>query len=151
MGIDTESRMATVRQHLDTYDREGRAIKREADRIDRIRRRVNSGGSVLLAFNDGSNNGVLVAEFTDPEDAIVLSDPMRERRACHSVQGGRHSQSLHIVKEMARASEIAYPGLKACLLMWLNEWEVRVKRDLAVWESRDPIAEAAALAPAATP
>lgn len=130
----TNDRIAAVRKHLDAYDWEGRTIGATLDKIMRLRERVGGSPLMEIRFGGVGIEGVAVPTDYHRDGSIVLGDPT-------------HVASLKgfVVEGSARASEIAGPGLRACLLMWLAEWERKTANALDAWKGRDPLAEAMAL------
>lgn len=142
----SDTRIQAAREHLAAYEALGRTLRAEVNQIARARTLIDTSPVVLLTFGHVARDTMNAPDrvFGDGRQ-IVLGNA----KHIATVKAGQRDQ---MNDHCERASEIAYPGLKACLLMWLLEWEARVKRDLAAWEARDPVAEAAALPePATTP
>jgi hypothetical protein len=136
--MSTDRRIHAVRVHLAAYEKQGGDLRAEQDEITRARAMIDSSPAVLLTFGSVWRRSSAVPYQFDPNGMRILLG-VADRL------GGEDSVDGHVHRGRVRASEIAYPGLKACLLMWLNEWEARMRGDLAAWEARDPVAEAAAL------
>jgi hypothetical protein len=134
--------MDRITRHINAYREEGRLLQHEERRIVRLKRRIENNPAILLTFGTiiGDGSHVQVAD-TYEDGKIVLAQPVGDN--LHA------SVMSKAARGCDRASEIAYPGLRACLLMWLAEAERANRTAIDAWAARDPIAEAVAL-PAVT-
>lgn len=147
MNPSSNPRHAVIRKHLDEYEAEGRVLHAELADISFQRARVTKNPVVRLTFGDVTS-GSFVPEYWEKDSDY----PERARPIVLHQPGGGYPEHINtarcripIAAQMVRASEIAYPGLKACLLMWLDQRETHARKALAAWEARDAVAEAVAL------
>lgn len=150
--MHTHPRHDIIRAHLAAYEKEGATIRAEIADIGFQRKRITENPSIRLVFG-------VVGQDGDPHrpdycergtDTLMVPRPIvltaPGSAAPRSVDRIGHSGRAEVATDCAGASAIAYPGLKACLLMWLDQREAHAKRDLAAWEARDAVAEAVAKA-----
>ena len=150
--MHTHPRHDAIRAHLSAYEKEGATIRAELADVTFQRKRITENPSIRLVFGaaaaDGSNHRPDYYEqatdhFTSAKP-IVLTAPGSD--APKTVDRVGHSGRVEVASDCVGASNIAYPGLKACLLMWLTQREAHAKAALAAWEARDAVAEAVAKA-----
>lgn len=150
--MHTHPRHDAIRAHLSTYEKEGATIRAELADIEFQRKRITENPSIRLVFgiNGGSRH---LPDFYEREHSgygkveskpIVLTAPDTEAPTSAGKIG--HSTVDTVATDCAGASNIAYPGLKACLLMWLTQREAHAKAALIAWAGRDAVAEAVAKA-----
>lgn len=141
-------RLQIIRKHLDEYEEAGRKIQAELGDISFQRNRITENTAIRLVFGGVAASAAFAPEYWEagadyPDQArpIVLHQP--------GGRGPTHIMtprgSTPIAGQMVQASEIAYPGLQACLLAWLDQREAHARAELAAWEARDAPAEAMAL------
>lgn len=151
--MNTHPKHDAIRKSLATYEAEGAAIRVELADIEFQRKRITENPSIRLVFGTAPADGAPHRPdyHERPNDhysvvtkPIVLTAPGLP--APSSVDKIGQSARASVATDCAGASAIAYPGLKACLLMWLDQREAHAKRDLAAWAARDAVAEAVAFA-----
>ena len=142
-----------IRKSLAAYEMEGATIRTELADIDFQRKRITENPSIRLVFGTAvADRGPHRPDYYErPNDSyevvprpIVLTAPGLPAPSAVDTIG--RSARAAVATDCAGASTIAYPGLKACLLMWLDQRETHAKRDLAAWAARDAVAEAVAFA-----
>ncbi len=144
----THPRHSIIRKHLDDYEKEGAAIQEEIADITFQRNRITKNTSVRLVFGKAGRGATFEPEYWEQADAsptslrpIVLSSPGEDAPA----RVPHPRTDVYVARQMSRASEIAYPGLRACLLMWLDQRQAHAERALTAWKARDAVAEAVAM------
>lgn len=136
-----------VRDHLTAYEQEGREIDAELEDIAFQRRRITTNRVVRLVFGTVGNSGVFAPEWSEDREypnrlrPIVLTQPGATYPAFLPDSRSRED----VARQLQHASELAYPGLRTCLLTWLDQREIHARKALAAWEARDAVAEAVAL------
>ena len=142
-------RHSIIRSHLDAYEKEGADIQSELSDIAFQRKRITENPSIRLTFGQESS-GHLRPDYYERENnsfsrpIVLTSGNDKAPTSAPSVASGTDRNVL-VARDCSGASAIAYPGLKACLLMWLDQREAHARKALAAWEARDAVAEAVAL------
>lgn len=135
-----------IRKHLQAYEQEGVALQMEAKCVASLRRRVTDANAVHLDLGQLRPDGAFAPddswrEYASHAGPIVLTAADAKCRTMKITTRYGHEQ----VKSVGADCDIVYPGMQACLLVWLDGWAARVEAARVAWAARDAVAEAVAL------
>lgn len=138
--MDNHARINAVTAHLAAYQRTGSEIEQRRSDLRGIRKRIESAVLVNVQFGDARRSTMNAAPaFTEINYGPCIKPIVLGPSGVLATLGD------NVVDGAARASEIALPGLRACLMAWIQEQEEALAAAASAWEARDPIAEASAL------